>query len=109
MLHAHPRARAKAPEDVVILEGDQDTPHGEVPENDKVNNARYAHDVKPVTFAHCLQCFGELHGAPLVYGNNRFFSVFLHYVIIDPVCREVNKNVNNMFETSRIFKISYIL
>jgi len=38
--------------------------------------------------------------APLLNGYSRFLSDFLHYIIIDPVCREVNKNVNLIFETS---------
>ena len=57
VLHANPGARVKAPEDVVILKPNQNAPHGEIPEEEKVNDARNAHDVQPVAFAHRFQCF----------------------------------------------------
>jgi hypothetical protein len=86
VLQPYPRARVKAPEDVVILEPDQDTPHGEVPEKEKVHNAGDAHDVQPVTLAHCFQCFRQLQLKPL-------FPEFSRYTIIDPVLLEVNEIV----------------
>jgi hypothetical protein len=51
MLQAYPRAHAKPSVNIVVLEPNQDSPHGEIPEYNKEHNARYAHYVKPGVLA----------------------------------------------------------
>jgi len=62
MLRADPWTRAETPEDIIILKPDQNSPHGQVTEQNKIGNSRYAHDVQPITLAHGSDCFGEFIG-----------------------------------------------